>query len=55
MCMGILPECLCTTCMYRLWKPKEGLGFPRTGVTESCQPPRGWIPVLWESNSALNR
>ena len=33
-------------CARHLQRPEEGTGFPRTGVTNGCEPPRGY----WESN-----
>lgn len=46
--MGTLPALLSVHCvhMWGPWKPKEGMGFPGTGVTDSYELPLG----CWVSN-----
>ena len=36
--------CLCTTCMQCPLQVEESVGSPGTGVTDSCEQPRG----CWE-------
>jgi len=46
MCMGVLPVCMsvCLIHGWCPWGPDEGVGFPKTGVKDSClEPPyRSW-------------
>jgi hypothetical protein len=48
MCMGVLSACLSLYYMYTycLWKPEEGIGSSRTGVTDGYELPCG----SWELN-----
>lgn len=41
--MSILPACLCTKCMWCLWRPHEGFAFPGVSalnhwaISSACQ------------------
>lgn len=54
MYMGTLPALLSVHCvhMWGPWKPKEGMGFPGTGVTDSYELPCGAGNQTWSSGRA---
>lgn len=47
-CMVALPACMFVPCVctWCLWRPEEGIGFPRTGFAGSCEASCGF----WEFN-----
>jgi hypothetical protein len=48
MCLNVLPACvrMYHMCIWRPWKPEDGIRFPVIGVTGSCKLPCG----CWELN-----
>lgn len=45
MCMSVcLNVCMCTVCVQYLWETEEGVWFPGTAITDSCDRPCGF----WE-------
>ena len=50
LCVSVLLACMsvCFVCPWCLWRPEEGIIFPRTGVTGGYKPPWGTGGTLGE-------
>lgn len=44
-CSSVLPACMYIMCRHCPWRPEEGVGFPGTEVTDSCELPCGLLGI----------